>query len=306
MTPDPQPFPAPADEFSREGKRIQEWVEKIQQLPDSAAREMLEECLGSVLSFYGHGLERILRLIDERGPEGDPVRRALLADPGVTGLLLIHGLHPIPLEQRLNTALEKVRPYMESHGGGVTLLRLEDDRAVLQLQGHCQTCPSSTVTLELAVRSAIEEACPDLIDYEVLGIPQPAHGTSNGSSPGAAPAAEFAHQPNAAPEWITLDGILDLPDGRHRTLHLHDDQLIICRLGTRLYAYRDRCPGCNLPLHLGTLRDAVLSCAQGHHFDAQHAGLGLDESANLHLEPIPLLDKGNEVKVALAKRGTPA
>lgn len=289
--------PSPStDEFSREGKRIQEWVEKIQGLPDSDAREMLEECLGSVLSFYGHGLERMLRILGEHGIEGEKIRNALLADAGVTGLLLIHGLHPIPLEKRLNTALEKVRPYMQSHGGDVVLISLEDDHAVLRLEGHCKTCPSSTVTLELAVRTAIDEACPDLAGYDVQGIPQN----------GIADSAGLDHKPNAAPEWIPVHGLAHLAEGTHQTIHPQDGQIIVCRLAGRLYAYRDRCPGCNMPLHLGTLRDGVLSCAKGHHFDAEHAGAGLDESAALHLEPVPLLDKGGEVKVALVRRETPA
>ena len=288
------PPSSPADDFSREGKRIQEWVEKIQQLPESEARTMFEECLGSVLSFYGHGLERILSILNEQGAEGATVREALLADAGVTGLLLIHGLHPVPLEKRLTGALEKVRPYMQSHGGDVALLSLEDDHAVLRLEGHCKTCPSSTVTLELAVRAAIEEACPDLADYDVQGIPE------NGTGDGAA----FEHKPNAAPEWMKIEGATQLAEGQYKTVHLQDDQLIVCRLADRLYAYRDRCPGCNMPLHLGTLRDGVLSCAKGHHFDAEHAGAGLDESAKLHLEPVPLLDKGGEVKVALVRHDT--
>ena len=119
--------------------------------------------------FYGHGLERILELVEKAGPEGEKVREALIHDPGVRGLLLIHGLHPVPLEERLLEALDKVRPYMESHGGNVELLSLENDYAKLRLQGHCETCPSSTVTLELAVRAAIEEACPDLAGFEVEG-----------------------------------------------------------------------------------------------------------------------------------------
>lgn len=292
------PHTPPADDFSREGKRIQKWAEKIQELPDSDTRGMLEECFGSVLSFYGHGLERILRILNKSGPEGDKVRDALLADAGVTGLLLIHGLHPVPLEKRLATALDKVRPYMQSHGGDVALVSLEDDHAVLRLEGHCKTCPSSTVTLELAVRAAIEEACPDLTGYDVQGVPQNGADSNNGAS--------FEHAPNAAPEWIPVHGLNTLAEGEYKTIHPQDEPLLVCRLAGRLYAYRDHCPGCNMPLHLGTLRDGVLSCAEGHHhFDAEHAGAGLDESAALHLEPVPLLDKGGEIRIALARHETP-
>ena len=136
---------------------------------------ILEECLESLLSFYGRGLERILELVEEAGPEGQKVYENLINDGAVRGLLLIHNLHPVPLETRLLEALDKIRPYMESHGGNVELLSLHDDIATLRLQGHCKTCPSSTITMDLAIRSAIEEACPDLMGFEVEGIaPAPA------------------------------------------------------------------------------------------------------------------------------------
>jgi Fe-S cluster biogenesis protein NfuA len=95
--------------------------------------------------------------------------KRLLQDQAVKGLLLIHGLHPVALEKRLRDALEKVRPYMQSHGGNIELLGLENDVARVKLEGTCKTCPSSTVTLELAVRRVVEEACPDLLGFEVMG-----------------------------------------------------------------------------------------------------------------------------------------
>ena len=97
------------------------------------------------------------------------------------GCCLIHDLHPVPLETRLREALDTVRPYMESHGGNVELLSLEDDVARLGLQGHCKTCPSSSVTLELAIRGAIEEACPDLMGIEVEGL-EPALNSARSTS----------------------------------------------------------------------------------------------------------------------------
>ena len=82
-------------------------------------------------------------------------------------MLLIHGLHPLSLEARLRQALEQVSPYMHSHGGNVELISLEGDFARLRLNGNCKSCPSSRVTLELAVRKALEENCPDLAGFEV-------------------------------------------------------------------------------------------------------------------------------------------
>lgn len=153
--------------------RLQELIEQIQNQPNPAGRALLQECLQSLLAFYGDGLARLLGHIQDSGAEGAAVLDRLLQDQMVSGLLLVHGLHPVPLEARLRAALEKVRPYMQSHGGNIELLSLESEVARVRLQGACKTCPSSTVTLELAVRRAVEEACPDLIAFEVVGPAEP-------------------------------------------------------------------------------------------------------------------------------------
>jgi Fe-S cluster biogenesis protein NfuA len=161
--------------ISHEGRRLEELIGRVEALPDSDAPGLAQECLHSLLQFYGEGLERILQLVKNAGVEGEKVREALLRDRLVRGLLLIHGLHPASLEERLNGALDKIRPYLRSHGGDVELVSLQEDVARLRLRGTCKSCPSSSVTLELAVRQVIEEACPDLAGFEVEEMtPEPA------------------------------------------------------------------------------------------------------------------------------------
>jgi Fe-S cluster biogenesis protein NfuA len=150
-------------------RRLQELIDQIQNQPNPASRALLQDCLQSLLAFYGEGLSRIVEHLQGADGQGRPVLERMLQDPAISGLLLIHGLHPVPLETRFHAALEKVRPYMQSHGGNIELLSLENDVARVRLQGTCKSCPSSTITLELAVRQAVEEACPDLLGFEVEG-----------------------------------------------------------------------------------------------------------------------------------------
>ncbi len=157
----------PIDSMNSQGRRIQEIVAQIDAMPNPAARALMQECMESVLGFYGDGIARMMELVKRSGIGAQKAYNALLHDNVVRGLLLIHGLHPHDLATRLREALDKVRPYMESHGGNVELLGLENDFDRLRLQGSCKTCPSSAVTLELAVRSALEEACPDLAGFHV-------------------------------------------------------------------------------------------------------------------------------------------
>jgi Fe-S cluster biogenesis protein NfuA len=155
------------------GKRLQELLARAERIPNESARALVYESLQSLLAFYGDGLAQLLKLIRE-SPGGPDILERLAGDPLVSGVLLIHGLHPMPLETRLHRALEKLRPYFKSHGGNVELVSLQNDFARLRLQGTCKTCPSSSVTLELAVRRALEEACPDLLGFTVDGDGAPA------------------------------------------------------------------------------------------------------------------------------------
>ena len=68
-------------------------------------------------------------------------------DELVAHLLLLHGLHPVPVRERVRGALDEVRPYLVAHGGGVELLGVADGVVRLRLEGACNGCPSSALTL---------------------------------------------------------------------------------------------------------------------------------------------------------------
>jgi Fe-S cluster biogenesis protein NfuA len=87
-----------------------------------------------------------------------------VADELVASLLLVQGHHPVPLDVRVESALESVRPFLGRHGGDVELLALDDDRGAVKLRllGNCDGCPSSAATLRGAVETAILEAAPEV------------------------------------------------------------------------------------------------------------------------------------------------
>ena len=138
--------------------------------------------------MYGVGLEQILAALFAAGEDGERLAVGLADDPLVATLLLIHDLHPVPLEDRVQGALESVRPYMESHGGNVELLSLEDGVARISLRGSCSDCSASSVTLELAIKQALEEAAPDLDGLEVEGVAPQAPGLALPMASAEAPA----------------------------------------------------------------------------------------------------------------------
>ena len=127
--------------------------DRIQTLLDAsssggaAARERAEQLVREVTDLYGAALERMMDVASAADPG---LAGRFAADDLVASLLLVHGLHPYDVERRVSDALDSVRPYLGSHGGDVSLLGVDDGVVRLQFQGSCKTCPSSSVTLELA------------------------------------------------------------------------------------------------------------------------------------------------------------
>ena len=151
-------------------ERVQELLGSLDEIADPVAQARVQELVGTVLELYGAGLERILGILQDAGDPALPIRDALLDDGIVASLLLIHGLYPVPLEERVMQALDSMRPFLASHGGNVELVSVEEGVARLRLQGSCNGCPSSAATLENALKEAIEEAAPDLLGLEVEGV----------------------------------------------------------------------------------------------------------------------------------------
>ena len=133
--------------------------------------------------MYGAGLERILGRLLAGGEEGERIAASLVDDELVAMLLLIHDLHPVPLEDRVQG---RARLGATVHG----VARRQRRAAVpgagvarIHLRGSCSDCSASSVTLELAIKQALEDAAPDLEGLEVEGVapqttrrPRPADG----------------------------------------------------------------------------------------------------------------------------------
>jgi Fe-S cluster biogenesis protein NfuA len=148
------------------GDRIERLLDDLRTTADPRARATAEELLRLVTELYGAALTRVMELA---GGDAPTLTGRLAEDELVASLLLVHGLHPDSLEVRVEHALESVRPFLAQHGGDVELVDV--DSAVgavrLRLLGNCDGCPSSTVTLQLAVERAIVDAAPEVVVIDV-------------------------------------------------------------------------------------------------------------------------------------------
>jgi Fe-S cluster biogenesis protein NfuA len=151
--------------------RVESLLDELDTVDEGPARDTATALVQALLDLYGEGLARIVDHVAER--DDGTLAEALGGDELVAPLLMLHGLHPVPLDRRVHEALAEVRPYLESHGGGVELVGIDEGVVRLQLQGSCSGCPSSAVTLKHAVEEAIHKAAPDVAGIVAEDAPTP-------------------------------------------------------------------------------------------------------------------------------------
>jgi Fe-S cluster biogenesis protein NfuA len=98
--------------------------------------------------------------------------------------LILHSLHPLDLEARVRGALEKVKPRLGLHGGSVEVIGVTPEGGIkLRLEGNCNGCPSSRITLKSSIEEAIYAAAPDVTRLEVEGAVDNSVNASDGLQP---------------------------------------------------------------------------------------------------------------------------
>ncbi|MEV6302406.1 hypothetical protein AB0M02_23530 [Actinoplanes sp. NPDC051861] len=125
--------------------------ERIEALLDAGGPA--DELARVITSLYGTGLHRLLDLLHDHGALTDPVLTAMAADDLIAGLLLVHGLHPDPVETRIELALAAT---------DVHLLSISDDGVARLRTAGCGSHD--------AIREAVAAAAPELRDVEFVQL----------------------------------------------------------------------------------------------------------------------------------------
>ena len=288
---------APPIDLRAVGDRIEELLGHLESTLEERAFEQVQDVVSLVTELYGGGLARILELAGEEMA----LRERLADDDLVASLLVLHDLHPLDLEDRVRRALDSVRPYLGSHGGDVEVLAIDGEAGVVSLKmlGSCDGCASSSVTLELAVQAAIEEAAPEITRIDVAGGAAEEPGAEAEAGSSATPVTLGRKPTHAAPAMAPIYGLRALAPGRVGPLEIEGNKLIVCRVGAQLYAYRSSCPMCANALDTAQVEGPVLRCGVcAAAYDLPRAGRSLDGNAT-HLEPLPLVEDGGEVRIAV-------
>jgi Fe-S cluster biogenesis protein NfuA/nitrite reductase/ring-hydroxylating ferredoxin subunit len=280
--------------FEELAQRVDDAVAALDGL-DPAARAAAEELQSAIESVHRAGLVTIVRRLRE-DEHSRGVLFELVDDPVVHLLLSLHGIvRPDPVTHA-NQVLESVRPQLHSHGGDVSLVRIDDGTAFVRLEGACNGCSMSSVTLRNLVEEALVQGVPAVTAVEVVANePTPTLIPVESLRIGRDPAAEG---------WARLGPAAEVPTDEISVATLTNSgrsvEVVVVNLGQRLAAYRNECAHEALPLNEAVLdvTNGTLTCPwHGFCFDAT-SGECLS-APGAQLEQLPLRVDDGDVWVRL-------
>jgi Fe-S cluster biogenesis protein NfuA len=143
-----------AGEVARLEAEVETWE-------DGNARDTAQAYRQAIDALHAEALRRLIRGL-RANPETRSALREAVADDIVYAVLRHHGIVKPSIAERVETALENVRPVLANHGGNVELVRVEPPRIDIRFLGACDNCPASRLTIDAAVKSALQAACPEI------------------------------------------------------------------------------------------------------------------------------------------------
>jgi len=157
-------------EFQAHTEQIERLVARVSTLADEGARAAALDLLQSLMGLHGAVISRIVEVLNDSGESGRAALARLGSDPLVCGLLVLYGVHPVSLEERVARAINSVSPKLRKQGGSVELQGVAELVVRVKVESSGHGCGSSPDALKTTVEQAIFEAAPEVTEIVVEGL----------------------------------------------------------------------------------------------------------------------------------------
>jgi len=241
-----------------------------------------------------------------------------LDDPIAQAVLTMYDLAAVDERVQVEEALDEIRPYIESHGGGIELLDVEAGGVVhVRMNGSCHGCAASALTLRRGVEEKLRERLdwfrevvahdpegeaapsspPGSFELPLLQIAPFGGSAGNGGGTEAAAAAPKLKRP----VFVDAGAFADLPAGTLKAVDADGTSVVILNVDGEPYAFRNLCPvEGRLPLDGGRLTGSVLVCPWHNcAYDARSGKRVDDEPGQPSLAVVPVAVSAGVLQVAV-------
>ncbi len=157
------------NDFQAHTQQVERLVQRVNALADERARATALELLQAVMDLHGAAMSRVVELLS--GSEAYRASLSKLAtDPLVCGVLVLYGVHPLALPERIAQAIDKLRPQFDKHGASVELLEVADGAVRVKVQTRAHGLAASPERIRQAVEQCVLEAAPEVTRVSIEGL----------------------------------------------------------------------------------------------------------------------------------------
>jgi Fe-S cluster biogenesis protein NfuA/nitrite reductase/ring-hydroxylating ferredoxin subunit len=208
----------------------------------------------AIEELNGEALRRLIRAL-KTDPGALAAMKSAIADEVVYAVLRRHDIVKASLNERVEAALEGVRPMLASHGGDVELVKVKPPAVEVRFIGACDGCPASALTFHAGVTKAVQDACPELTDIvQVKGL-----GGSEES--GVRFVSPFALGDKGS--WVAAGLLSEIPEGSVRSTIIGGEKVLLSRNGASVTCFQNACAHLGFPIHDGEIENGIITCP--HH-----------------------------------------
>jgi hypothetical protein len=164
-------------EFRERIQEIGRLIAALDGIADEQARTSTRELVQLVMELHGAGIERMLEITFSQGAAGAEFIDHLAADPTVSSLLVLHGLHPEPMEARVQQDIANLAAELRKQDVEVQLLGIDEGNVRILARTNAHACGSTARTVRASIEEGVFAAAPEVASLTIEGLePKSASG----------------------------------------------------------------------------------------------------------------------------------
>ncbi len=233
--------------------------------------------------------------------------------PVAQALLTMYDVVALDEQIEVEEALDEIRPYIESHGGGLELLDVDDGVVHVQMSGACNGCAGSAITLRRGVEEILRERYENFKEV-VAHEPEGAEEQNGSGDSGPVllqiedlrdPEVEGPAKPGVGdmrrPVFEEVAEIADLSPGDLKAVEVDGGSILLANVEGEAYAFRNVCPTDERsPLDGGRLTGAALVCPWHNCAYDARSGKRIDDQPQASgLAVVPVAIRDGAIKIAV-------
>lgn len=212
-------------------------------------------------ALHKEAISRLIKAV-KQVPEAMTALKAAVGDEVVYAVLRHLEIIKPSLHERVEQALESVRPYLDTHGGNVELVEITPPETVtIRLLGACDGCPASGLTLSEGVEKAIKEYCPEITTIKKARGGMTAKPVDSANGVPIHFVSPFANSADEGWEYAALFD--EIPENNIKVATVAGNEVLLSRFDEKITCYQNACAHLGMPLDMGEVRDGILICP--HH-----------------------------------------